>query len=300
MEIFGFVSGLLYLILEIKQNKWMWLVNFITAVLYAVIFAQSKLYAAMGLQIYYVLISVYGFIIWQKDKISHLTTAVSTATIPTSEKNSQEVSRKGEISADDGRRGEVHADDGKGGEASADDGKRGEASADDGKGGEASADDGKRGEASADDGKGGEVSADDGKSGGTSADDGKSGGTMLDSGNDKGSGVGIYYRMPNLKLLILSTVSFVAIFVAMLTFLRNMTGDPMPAADAFTTSLSIIATFWLGRAIIHQWVLWIIVDIISVVMFFSQGLYPTALLYLIYTFSAVYGYIHWKRKGTLL
>ena len=280
MEIFGFVSGLLYLILEIKQNKWMWLVNFITAVLYAVIFAQSKLYAAMGLQIYYVLISVYGFIIWQKDKISHLTTAVSTATIPTSEKNSQEVSRKGEISADDGRRGEVHADDGKGGEASADDGKRGEASADDG--------------------KGGEVSADDGKSGGTSADDGKSGGTMLDSGNDKGSGVGIYYRMPNLKLLILSTVSFVAIFVAMLTFLRNMTGDPMPAADAFTTSLSIIATFWLGRAIIHQWVLWIIVDIISVVMFFSQGLYPTALLYLIYTFSAVYGYIHWKRKGTLL
>lgn len=270
MEIFGFVSGLLYLILEIKQNKWMWLVNFITAVLYAVIFAQSKLYAAMGLQIYYVLISVYGFIIWQKDKISHLTTAGSTATGPTPEKNSQEVSRIGEISADDGRRGEVHADDGNGGEVSADDGKGGEASADDGKGGE------------------------------VSADDGKSGGTMLDSGNDKGSGDGIYYRIPNCKVLIFSVISFGAIFVAMLTFLRNMTGDPMPAADAFTTSLSIIATFWLGRAIIHQWVLWIIVDIISVVMFFSQGLYPTALLYLIYTFSAVYGYIHWKRKGTLL
>ncbi len=260
MEIFGFVSGLLYLILEIKQNKWMWLVNFITAVLYAVIFAQSKLYAAMGLQIYYVLISVYGFIIWQKDKISHLTTAGSTAAIPTPEENSQEVSRKGEISADDVRRGEVHADDGRGGEVSADDGK------------------------------GGEVSAD----------DGKSGGTMLDSGNDKGSSDGIYYRIPNCKVLIFSAISFGAIFVAMLTFLRNMTGDPMPAADAFTTSLSIIATFWLGRAIIHQWVLWIIVDIISVVMFFSQGLYPTALLYLIYAFSAVYGYIHWKRKGTLL
>ena len=250
MEIFGFVSGLLYLILEIKQNKWMWLVNFITAVLYAIIFAQSKLYAAMGLQIYYVLISIYGFIIWQKDKISHLTTAGSTATGPTPEEHSHQLNISGEISADDGRKGDTSADDGRRGEASADDGRRG--------------------------------------------------GTLLDSGNDKVSSGGIYYRIPNLKLLIFSTVSFGAIFVAMLTFLRNMTGDPMPASDAFTTSLSIIATFWLGRAIIHQWVLWIIVDIISVGMFFSQGLYPTALLYLIYTFSAVYGYIHWKRKGTLL
>lgn len=250
MEIFGFVSGLLYLILEIKQNKWMWLVNFITAVLYAIIFAQSKLYAAMGLQIYYVLISIYGFIIWQKDKISHLTTAGSTATGPTPEEHSHQLNISGEISADDSKGGETSADDSKGGDAFADDGRRG--------------------------------------------------GTLLDSGNDKGSSDGIYYRIPNLKSLIFSTVSFGAIFVAMLTFLRNMTGDPMPATDAFTTSLSIIATFWLGRAIIHQWVLWIIVDIISVGMFFSQGLYPTALLYLIYTFSAVYGYIHWKRKGTLL
>ena len=52
MEIFGFITGILYLILEIKQNKYMWVVNLLSAIAYAVVFAQSSLYAAMALQIY--------------------------------------------------------------------------------------------------------------------------------------------------------------------------------------------------------------------------------------------------------
>ena len=68
MEIFAFITGIAYLVLEIFQNKYMWLVNLLCAAAYAVVFAQSRLYAAMGLQIYYVLMSIYGFWAWQRDK----------------------------------------------------------------------------------------------------------------------------------------------------------------------------------------------------------------------------------------
>lgn len=64
LEYFGVITGLLYLFLEIKQHKWMWVVCFLTSLTYIFVFFQAKIYADMGLQIYYVAISVYGFIAW--------------------------------------------------------------------------------------------------------------------------------------------------------------------------------------------------------------------------------------------
>ncbi|MGL5318362.1 MAG: nicotinamide riboside transporter PnuC [Bacteroidales bacterium] len=66
LEIFGVLTGLLYLYLEIKQKSIMWIVGFITSLVYVFVFFQAKFYADMGLNIYYVLISVYGLIQWRK------------------------------------------------------------------------------------------------------------------------------------------------------------------------------------------------------------------------------------------
>lgn len=64
LEYAGVATGLLYLYLEIKQYKSMWVVGFLTSLVYVFVFFSSKLYADMGLQIYYVLISIYGFVRW--------------------------------------------------------------------------------------------------------------------------------------------------------------------------------------------------------------------------------------------
>lgn len=64
LEYAGVASGLLYLFLEIKQLKAMWIVGFITSLVYVFVFLFAKIYADMGLQIYYVLISIYGFWKW--------------------------------------------------------------------------------------------------------------------------------------------------------------------------------------------------------------------------------------------
>ncbi len=65
-EIFGAVTGLLYVILEIKQRKIMWIVGGISALVYSLIFFESSLYAAMGLQLYFVFASVYGWFAWSR------------------------------------------------------------------------------------------------------------------------------------------------------------------------------------------------------------------------------------------
>ena len=64
-EVFGALSGFLYVILEIKQNKYMWIVGGISALVYTVIFLQSSLFASMGLQIWYVGASFYGWVMWR-------------------------------------------------------------------------------------------------------------------------------------------------------------------------------------------------------------------------------------------
>ena len=64
IEIIGTLAGFIYIFLEIKQNVWLWFVGIITSALYVVVFFEAKLYADMSLNIYYVIISIYGWYWW--------------------------------------------------------------------------------------------------------------------------------------------------------------------------------------------------------------------------------------------
>jgi nicotinamide mononucleotide transporter len=77
--------------------------------------------------------------------------------------------------------------------------------------------------------------------------------------------------------------------------LKKFTNSPVPVGDSFVTSLSIVATWMLARKIIEQWLVWIIVDLVSLLLFLYKGLFPTSILYAIYTVVAVWGYFEWKK-----
>jgi nicotinamide mononucleotide transporter len=66
IEIFGVVTGILYVILEVKQNRLLWPLGILTSAAYIYIFFSGKFYADMGLQVYYVLISIYGWYYWSR------------------------------------------------------------------------------------------------------------------------------------------------------------------------------------------------------------------------------------------
>jgi len=64
LEIFGAVTGILYVFLEIRQNIWLWPVGIATSAVYIIVFFTNKFYADMGLQGYYLVISVLGWYWW--------------------------------------------------------------------------------------------------------------------------------------------------------------------------------------------------------------------------------------------
>jgi nicotinamide mononucleotide transporter len=68
VELLGSLSGLLYIYFSIRQSILLWPIGLITSVAYILVFFQSTLYADMGLQIYYVIISIYGWFHWLKGK----------------------------------------------------------------------------------------------------------------------------------------------------------------------------------------------------------------------------------------
>lgn len=65
--------------------------------------------------------------------------------------------------------------------------------------------------------------------------------------------------------------------------------------DAFTTALSITATWLLARKILENWLYWIVVDLVSTILYVYKSLYPSAILFSVLTILAVVGYFKWRK-----
>ena len=66
VEIFGAVTGIAYVILEIRRNILLWPLGIITSAVYIYVFGREGFYANMGLQWYYLVISIYGWYHWHR------------------------------------------------------------------------------------------------------------------------------------------------------------------------------------------------------------------------------------------
>lgn len=180
IEIAGTLLSLIYLYLSIRQKIGLWCFGFMSAVLYAVVFFQSKFYADMSLQFYYMAVSIYGWIHWKKGASGDNNTELK-------------VSRTGMREA-----------------------------------------------------------------------------------------------------LILTPVTL-AILMLYYGILTSFTDSPLPFADSFTTALSITATWMLAQKRLEHWMLWVLVNIVSAVLYLHKGLYPTAVLFLVYTIFSIVGWIQWRK-----
>ena len=66
LEILGFSVGLLYLWWEYHANPKVWLASVIMPAISMWIYYSKGLYADFGINIYYLVIAVYGFVIWTR------------------------------------------------------------------------------------------------------------------------------------------------------------------------------------------------------------------------------------------
>lgn len=100
-------------------------------------------------------------------------------------------------------------------------------------------------------------------------------------------------------------VALVFLIIAYGLVLKEM-GDKQPFLDATTTLLSVVAMLLMVLRRVEQWVLWIIVDVASVIMWWRvlqmSGNNDIAILvmWVAYLINAIYGLIAWQkmiRKG---
>ena len=98
-----------------------------------------------------------------------------------------------------------------------------------------------------------------------------------------------------LKTGIILAACFIFLLAVMKLVLSKFTDSPVPGWDSFITSLSIVATWMLARKIYEHWYLWIVVNFISALLFFTRGLYPTVILYIIYGIMSFAGLVTWKK-----
>ncbi len=186
-ELLGVLFALIYLWFSIRQKIWLWPFGILTSAFYIYVFYHSRLYADMGLQWYYLVVSIYGWYFWlyggNKDKKNSL--PVSTLNI----------------------------------------------------------------------------------------------------------------RMTGVLL----AVTFVIYWMLVWMLKHFPRWLDIPASqliywDAFTTAASIVATWMLARKILEQWLVWVVVDTVSMGLYIYKGLYLTAGLFLVYASLAVVGYLRWKEE----
>jgi nicotinamide mononucleotide transporter len=85
------------------------------------------------------------------------------------------------------------------------------------------------------------------------------------------------------------------IYGFILFILINFSDSDVPFMDSLTTSLSITATWMLARKYIEHWIIWIFVDIVSSGLYIYKNLWPTVVLFSVYTVMAFIGYVEWKK-----
>ena len=98
---------------------------------------------------------------------------------------------------------------------------------------------------------------------------------------------------------------FILLLGALLTFLMGFyfsiyTNAAMPLVDSFTTVFSVFATYMVTKKVIENWLYWIVIDAVSVYLYFSRDLHLTSLLFLVYTIIAIFGYFAWIKRNNEL
>ena len=81
LEIVGVITGLLCVGLAAVNNIWNWPIAIVSVAIYIFIFFGARLYADMGLQVYFLVMNVYGWYYWSKKPVTEEKSPVARVTV---------------------------------------------------------------------------------------------------------------------------------------------------------------------------------------------------------------------------
>lgn len=114
----------------------------------------------------------------------------------------------------------------------------------------------------------------------------------LHGGKDKGE---LKISRSSFGLHVLLACLAVVGTAAMAYGFAKFTDNAMPLGDSAATVLSLIAQWMLAKKYLENWLVWIIVNVITIVLGVTQTLYLTAGLYAVFFILAILGFLEWRK-----
>ena len=118
-------------------------------------------------------------------------------------------------------------------------------------------------------------------------------------------------KASQLRMIVASVISIVLlgtfidpIFSSLATLVATILGESythtnaaLPYWDATTTVLSVFAMYLLTRRYVESWILWVIVNVISVGLYYYRGVLFLSLEYIIFLANAIYAWYLWHKES---
>ena len=76
--------------------------------------------------------------------------------------------------------------------------------------------------------------------------------------------------------------------------LKHFTDSDVPYLDALPTVASVTGQILLGRKLVDNWPVWLMVNVLSIGLFATKGLWLTVLLYAIFALLSIVGWRAWR------
>ncbi|MDP1646580.1 MAG: nicotinamide riboside transporter PnuC [Rubrivivax sp.] len=93
----------------------------------------------------------------------------------------------------------------------------------------------------------------------------------------------------------LAAAATLAAWPLLALLLQHTTDSDVPWFDALPTVASVTGQILLGRKFVDNWPVWVGVNVVSVALFATKGLWLTVLLYALFTVLAFVGWRAWRR-----
>lgn len=77
--------------------------------------------------------------------------------------------------------------------------------------------------------------------------------------------------------------------------MHTHTDAALPYWDAAIAVMSLVAQFLIGRKVLENWLIWIVVDVIAIGVYLAKDLRPTSVLYAAFLVMATTGFFAWAK-----
>lgn len=95
--------------------------------------------------------------------------------------------------------------------------------------------------------------------------------------------------------LIWSLIAGTILSILVAEILLRFTNADFPYIDSALMGFSLVGQVWLARKFIENWLLWMVINLISVGLYAVKGLWFFLFLYSLLFFMAIAGFVRWKK-----